>query len=248
MARTVCVLLDATDAARLAASPATAQAHPARLHHLSLGRAPERLQCGPAVGRQPSGRVALAAALHRGGRRWSTARQAASARDTISIRPEWLPRCWRRPARSRRARSRIELAGPWPALSGSRCAPCSGSGTRTGSSRIGWHVRGLARPRLRRQGRGCRRPLYSPPPTQWRPSMRRARSRLWSGFVPTGRSPPDIPPPRPTIIPVPAAILDVLAGTVVGRCIQRHRNGEFINFLNIRGRRPDGQGDPPHPC
>ncbi|GEN01740.1 hypothetical protein MRA01_62790 [Methylobacterium radiotolerans] len=28
------------------------------------------------------------------------------------------------------------------------------------------------------------------------------------------------------------AALDVLAGTVLGRCMQRHRNGEFIRFLN----------------
>ena len=28
------------------------------------------------------------------------------------------------------------------------------------------------------------------------------------------------------------AALDVLAGTVLGRCMQRHRNGEFVRFLN----------------
>lgn len=28
------------------------------------------------------------------------------------------------------------------------------------------------------------------------------------------------------------AALDVLTGTVLGRCMQRHRNGEFIRFLN----------------
>ena len=28
------------------------------------------------------------------------------------------------------------------------------------------------------------------------------------------------------------ATLDVLQGTMIGRCMQRHRNGEFIRFLN----------------
>ena len=63
-------------------SIAPAQARPARPHRPALGRAPKRPGRCPASGRQPPGRVALAAALCRGGRRRSAARQVTSARDT----------------------------------------------------------------------------------------------------------------------------------------------------------------------
>jgi transposase len=43
------------------------------------------------------------------------------------------------------------------------------------------------------------------------------------------------------------ASFNVLDGTVLGRCMQRHRHQEFIRFLSRRGRRAGGQGDPRHP-
>ena len=44
------------------------------------------------------------------------------------------------------------------------------------------------------------------------------------------------------------AALNVLDGTVIGRCMQRHRHQEFIRFLNAVERAgPGRQADPPHP-
>ncbi len=44
------------------------------------------------------------------------------------------------------------------------------------------------------------------------------------------------------------AALDVLDGTVIGRCMQRHRHQEFIRFLNAIERRGAGrQSHPRHP-
>ena len=44
------------------------------------------------------------------------------------------------------------------------------------------------------------------------------------------------------------AALDVLDGTVIGQCMQRHRNQEFIRFLNAhRAPGPGRQGDPRDP-
>ena len=44
------------------------------------------------------------------------------------------------------------------------------------------------------------------------------------------------------------AALNVLDGTVIGRCMQRHRHQEFIRFLNaIEARGPGRQADPCHP-
>ena len=44
------------------------------------------------------------------------------------------------------------------------------------------------------------------------------------------------------------AALNVLDGTVIGRCMQRHRHQEFIRFLNaIEAEVPAGKLDPRHP-
>ena len=89
MAQTVCVLLNASDAARLVAiasgdrSRPLEQAQRARIVLLSA-RAPEGPRRRLAGGRQPPGRVALAVALRRGWRRRSAARQDTSARH-----PRW---------------------------------------------------------------------------------------------------------------------------------------------------------------
>lgn len=96
MAQTVCVLLNASDVARLVAiasdrSRPLKQARRARIVLLSA-RAPEGPGRRPAGGRQPPGRVALAAALRRGWRRRSAARQDTSARH-----PRWTFRSDHRP-------------------------------------------------------------------------------------------------------------------------------------------------------
>ena len=44
------------------------------------------------------------------------------------------------------------------------------------------------------------------------------------------------------------AALNVLDGTVIGRCMQRHRHHEFIRFLNaVERRTPAGKADPRDP-
>ena len=67
--------------------------------------------------------------------------------------------------------------------------------------------------------------------------MRRARSKLWSAPGQACRSASGHPAAQThdytrhgttTLF----AALDVLDGTVLGRCMQRHRHGEFIRFLN----------------
>ena len=44
------------------------------------------------------------------------------------------------------------------------------------------------------------------------------------------------------------AALNVLTGTVIGQCLPKHRNTEFLRFLRrIDQRGPQGTGGPPHP-
>lgn len=137
-----------------------AQTYPARRHRPALGRAPECPGRRPAGGRQPSGRVALAAALRRGGRRGSAARQDASARDTTpSDRDgrrgpgaDLLGAAGRghaldRPGRGSRSRDLVARR----AADLGRSPPPAASPA---------HVQALARSRLRRQGRGRSRPVH----------------------------------------------------------------------------------------
>lgn len=128
--------------------------------------------------------------------------------------------------------------------------PCSGSGTLTASSRIDC-ARSSARatrpsPPRSRTGthRTCSRDpgvvgLYMAPPAQAVVLSIDEKSQIQA----LERTRPD----RSLASDHPAAqthdytrhstttlfaVIDVLAGTVLGRCMQRHRNSEFVRFLN----------------
>lgn len=143
-------------------SIAPAQAYPARPHRPALGPALECPRRRSASGRQPPGRVALAAALCRGGRRRSAARQDTSARDTTPfdrdggrgagadlLRAAGRGHPLDRPCRGPRCGDLVTCR----AADLGRSPPPAASAA---------HVQTLARSRLRRQGRGCGRLVHGP--------------------------------------------------------------------------------------
>ena len=101
------------------------------------------------------------------------------------------------------------------------------------------HLQALARPRTSPpRSRTSSASTWIRPPTPWCcRSTRRARSRRWTAPSPACRSSPgsagtmthDYKRHGTTTL---FAALNVLDGTVLGRCMQRHRHQEFIRFLN----------------
>lgn len=150
-----------------AGSIAPTQTHPACPHRPALSRASKRPRCGPAGGRQPPGRVALAAALRR--RRASkvccatrrvhparhpTDRDAGRGAGADLLRAAGRGHPLDRPGRG---------PGGWD-LVARRAADLGRSPPPTASTA---HVQALARPRLRREGRE-RAPIE---PVRWDPGV-----------------------------------------------------------------------------
>ncbi len=99
-------------------------------------------------------------------------------------------------------------------------------------------VQALERPHLRREGRGQRWPLYEPTHTCRGPVHRRVVSIQAVSCTRPGTL---VRPARPATMThdytrhgttTLFAALNVLDGTVLGRCKQRHRHQEYIRFLN----------------
>lgn len=126
-----------------------------------------------------------------------------------------------------------------PARPGSRCARCNGSGGPTASSRTE-SAPSSARttPPLPRRWRMWLASIWTSRPMQWCSHSTNKRQ-----IQALERTRPDLPlaPGHPAAqthdytrhgTTTLFAALDVLHGTVIGRCMQQHRHGEFIHFLN----------------
>ncbi len=112
------------------------------------------------------------------------------------------------------------------------------SGRGKGWSRIACAVQALQRPQVRRQAQRCGRPLCRPA------SARRGLSvDEKSQIQALDRTQPGLPLKKGRCATMTQdykrhgtttlfAALDVLEGKVIGRCMQRHRQEEFIRFLN----------------
>ena len=182
MAQTVCVLLDATDAARLAVMASDRYRplkHIQRAHCPAFGRTLECPGCRPAGGRQPQGRAALAAALRRGGCRRSAARQGPSARHAAPF--------GRDGGRGPGADLLGAAARDHP-LDRSCLSPCSRDLVAGRAADLlrslppaapPAHVQAPGRSRLRRQGRRCDRP----PGDWWADRRRSCERQAWLTII-----------------------------------------------------------------
>src|SRR5208337_3396435 len=94
------------------------------------------------------------------------------------------------------------------------------------------------RPKIRGEGRGCRRPLYEPAGPRRHCLNRREKpdpgARPHPAWLPLkpgkcGTMTHDYKRNGTTTL---FAALDILEGTVIGRCMKQHRHQEFIRFLN----------------
>ena len=141
---------------------ASAQACAAGAHRAALGRAPIGAGGRPRSERQPPGRVALAAALRRRGCGRPASRQDASARHAAA-------RCAH--GRRRVGADLFRTAGGGNPLDGTSCRQGGRDLVAIGSADLERppspaapraDLQALARPRLRREGRGHRRPLHGP--------------------------------------------------------------------------------------
>ncbi len=138
----------------------------------------------------------------------------------------------------RPVRSPTGPAAPWHRPSGSPAVGPAHLGCPSPPAASGAQLQALERSGLRREGRGHRRPLHGSTAPRRRALARREEPDPGSGTHPpeptrNARSPRD-PDPRlhPHGTTTLFAALDVLEGTVIGRCMQRHRHEEFLRFLN----------------
>ena len=242
MAQTVCLVVSAADRARLEAIVADRnrpQKHVARARIVLLSA--ERLDVATVARRagiSRAGGLALAAALRRGGRRRPAARQDAEARQGAPGRRDGAPgggADLRRAARRGHPLDRPRHGRGGRGLAALRAAHLGGPQARAAP---GAHLQALARPRLHRQAGGYRRPLHGPAAHAVVLSVDE-KSQIQASTAPSPgcRSSPAsaatmthdyIRHGTTTLF----AALNVLDGTVLGRCMQRHRHQEFLRFLN----------------
>ena len=236
-----CLWLSATDRARLAALVAD-------------GTAPRNMSGGPRSScARPTGwgrwRSCAVPARPRpasgAGRRatWKTA-----STDSCATRPGrraspgwpagWSSGWWPAPWRHRPGRRPIGPCARWRAPPASRRPRCSGSGPRTGCSRTGSAPQALPGPAFAAKLRDVVG-LYVDPPAHAivlsidEKSQIQALDRTQPGLpMKKGRAGTMTHDYQRNGTTTLFAALNVLDGSVIGQCMQRHRHQEFIRFLN----------------
>ena len=194
---------------------------------------------GDAAGRQPADGVALAAALRRGGRGRAAARQDAQAWQAADLGRDGGARGGADLRRSAARGDALDRPGDGQ---GRRHLPddrCSASGRRTSSSRTG-----SARFKRSRDPDFAAKltdivGLYMDPPAHAvvlsidEKSQIQALDRTQPGLpIKPGRCGTMTHDYKRHGTTTLFAALNVLDGTVIGRCMQQHRHEEFIRFLN----------------
>ena len=242
MAQTVCLLVSAEERARLAAILGD-RSRPlkhvaARPHHAALGRSAARCRSG-------ASRQLSRPAVWRWQRRYAEEGVDGLLRD--KTRPPGTAPVPLTTSRQGAGAYQRRAAGRGDPLDGTRDGRGRGPlvangpahlGRRTGCSRIDANLQALQGPRLRREGRGHRRPLHASAghavvlsideKTQIQ-ALDRTQPGLPLKPGKGGTMTHDYKRHGTTTL---FAALNVLDGAVLGRCMQSHRHQEFIRFLN----------------
>jgi hypothetical protein len=143
---------------------------------------------------------------------------------------------WRSPAPNRRVRPPTGRGAPWPGRRRLLALGPAYLGCPQAAAASHPHLQALARSRLRRQARGHRRSVHGPPKHAIVLSVdekSQALDRTQPGLLlkpgKAGTFTHDYVRNGTTTL---FAALNVLEGTVIGRCMQRHRHQEFVRFLS----------------